>query len=259
MDSNITIFVISLKKSINRRESLKALFQEKNIAFEWMDAVYGKDLSESEMKQYCDLEAIEKNPTWLNRSAIGCALSHYNAYQEILKRKLPYAVIFEDDVIPEKNFLLELQSIIPHLKKSEIIALFYQSWVPLQLEKNSAEGTDRKHTLYHLADYRQLVSSAAYLISYEACKLLTEKMLPIRLTADSWGEYQKVDAIKSLRCVYPRLVDVADAKSTIEYMGASWKSNITKWIDNKKVFPFYQLLRYKRNLSRMKMMKVEFV
>jgi len=259
MANNSNIFVISLKGSTQRRENLKAHFNAIGMPFEWIDAVYGKELSDEEYRKLCDLDAINKNPTWLNRSAIGCALSHYNAFNEIISRNLPYAIIFEDDVIIQKDFLRQVESIVPHLKKSEVVALFYQSWVPTALIKDSKDEVNHAHALYELADKRHVVSSAAYIITQEACKSMVKNLLPIRFTADSWGEFYKIGGFESLRCIYPRIVDVADAKSTIEYMDNNWKSRITKWIDNYKVFPFYQLLKRLRNRNRMKMMKVTFV
>ncbi len=256
---NIPVFVISLKGSSERRRRLDEHFNKMGIAFEWYDAIYGKELSEKEIEASCNMEAVNRAPNWLTRSAIGCALSHINIYKEIIRRQAPYAIIFEDDVVINKDFQKHIEALLPQLKKNEIISLFYQSWYPLELVKESATEFDKNYKLYEVADMVQPISAAAYLVTLDACKTLIASIVPISYTADSWGEFKKNAAFDSFRCVYPRLVDVVDAKSTIQYLEDDWKGKLMKWIDNNKVFPVYQYLRYKRKKSRQKMMGVKIV
>lgn len=259
MVTPIPVFVISLKNSSERRKRLEAHFKKMGVAFEWFDAIYGSDLSEGDTASCCNMEAVKNSPNWLTRSAIGCALSHYNIYKEIVRRQLPYAIIFEDDVVLKKGFEKHMESLLPKLKKNEVISLFYQSWEPLRLVKSTGIEFDKGHKLYEVADMMQPISAAAYLITLDACKTLSESIMPIKYTADSWGEFRKNGSFESFRCAYPRLVDVIDAKSTIQYLEDDWKGKFMKWIDNNKVFPVYQYLRYKRKKNRQKMMNVEIV
>jgi len=259
MTVNIPVFVISLKSSLERRRRLEEHFKKIGLAFEWYDAMYGKDLSEDEIAKYCNMEAIKNSPNWLTRSAIGCALSHYNIYKEVLRRDLPYAIIFEDDIVLKKDFQKTIEALLPQLRKSEVISLFYQSWEPLKLISDSAIEFYKPYKLHDLADMMQPISAAAYLITHDACKTLSESILPIKYTADSWGEFKKQGAFESFRCVYPRLVDVMDAKSTIQYLDDNWKGKLMKWIDKNKVFPVYQYLRSVRRKNRQKMMNVEII
>ena len=64
-----------------------------------------------------DDKTIEKNTTDMYalfgpKSAIGCAMSHIKTWKEFLKTDADYAIIFEDDVVFEKNFKNELNDII---------------------------------------------------------------------------------------------------------------------------------------------------
>jgi len=64
-----------------------------------------------------DNNTIEKNTNDMYalfgpKSAIGCAMSHIKTWKEFLKTDADYAIIFEDDVVFEKNFKNELKDII---------------------------------------------------------------------------------------------------------------------------------------------------
>lgn len=257
MAGQITAFVISLKSATARRKRLQEHFDKIGLAFEWYDAVNGRELAEKDIEAYCDMDAVRKNPNWLSRSAIGCAMSHYGIYQEIIKRNLPYALIFEDDVILKKDFIQHIDTLLNQLHKNEVVTLFYQSWSPMKLSGGTAVDLYKHYKLYAPKDVFQSISAAAYLITNDACRTLSGSVLPIKYAADSWGEFKSAKAFEHFRCVYPRPVDIIDAKSTIQYLEESWISNIMKWIDKNKVFPVYQILRQKRKMSRQKMMKVE--
>ena len=53
-----------------------------NLSFEFFDAVNGKELTTEEIKLLCDTQALNDNPRWLNKRAIGCSLSHLFVYQK---------------------------------------------------------------------------------------------------------------------------------------------------------------------------------
>jgi glycosyl transferase, family 25 len=259
MANKITVFIVSLKNSTDRRAQLQKHLDAIGLQFEWFDAVYGKALSDEEIAKYCDEQSIKENPVWLSRSAIGCALSHYFIYQEIIKRNLPYALILEDDIIFEKDFIPVIDQFAATLKENEIAALYYQSWEPIKLIKDTKQTINNTYSSYSPVDIFQPISTAGYIITLDACKTFSEAMIPIRRTADSWGQYSKVNAFEHFRCVYPRPVDTVDAKSTIEYIGDNWKSRLTQWIDKNKIFPVYQLLKRRRHISRQTMMKAEII
>ncbi|MEI8278494.1 MAG: glycosyltransferase family 25 protein [Bacteroidota bacterium] len=259
MANDITVFIVSLKNSTDRRAQLAKHLEHIGLKFEWFDATYGKSLTDEEMAQYCDLEAIKENPVWLSRSAIGCALSHYFIYKEVIRRNLPYALILEDDIVFEKDFIPYIDTVAKQLQKNEIAALYYQSWDPIRLIGSTVVDIHKPYKSYIPQDIYQPISTAGYIITKDACKTFSEAMIPLRRTADSWGQYKQIGAFENFRCVYPRPVDTVDAKSTIEYIGDNWKSRLMQWVDKNKIFPLYQILRKKRNLNRQSMMKAEII
>ena len=90
------IFVINLKKDIEKKKNILTIFAKLNITnYEIFDAINGNTLTDFEI-----------NSNWydpwshlhLTKGEVGCALSHYNLWQKI-KTENKMAMILEDDFI----------------------------------------------------------------------------------------------------------------------------------------------------------------
>ena len=102
------IFVINLDRDQERWASLQSHAQEQGLTLIRHSAVYGKALTEAELKSYCGLQEaqlIEDLP--LTPGEIGCYLSHIAVMKRIVDQDLPYACVLEDDV----SFLLNSDGI----------------------------------------------------------------------------------------------------------------------------------------------------
>lgn len=96
------IYVVNLKKDINKRQKIISMFQKLNITnYEIFDAVNGNELKHFQ---------INKNwyDPWshlhLTKGEVGCALSHYQLWQKI-KNEKKMAMILEDDFIIDNEKL----------------------------------------------------------------------------------------------------------------------------------------------------------
>jgi glycosyl transferase family 25 len=94
-------YIINLDKDTTRLEKVVKQLTDYNITnYDRIPAVYGKDLSEREIKEatsdFCN--------KFCTKSSIGCGMSHIKTYKTILANEDPYALILEDDVIFEDNF-----------------------------------------------------------------------------------------------------------------------------------------------------------
>ena len=93
--AQIPVFLINLDRSPDRLERMTQRLNALQLAFERVAAVDGDLLSE-EQKRAAYLKRFWRNaPT---PGEIGCHLSHMKALQEIADRRLPYAIILEEDV-----------------------------------------------------------------------------------------------------------------------------------------------------------------
>lgn len=105
-------FVVSLLHQEKRRHYVSTHFRERGISFTFIDAIYGKKLTNQE------LETVSSTPLSLKQiyrklglGEIGCALSHKLIYKKIIEEDIQYALIFEDDVILNDSIFSHLDSI----------------------------------------------------------------------------------------------------------------------------------------------------
>lgn len=100
------IYIVSLRQDVEKRSVVSKTLQDFGLNFSFIDAVYGKSLSDDVLDSIRD----KSKGTALNRrflptaGEIGCTLSHLIAYQKILDNDLEWACILEDDVILDKRF-----------------------------------------------------------------------------------------------------------------------------------------------------------
>lgn len=102
------IYYINLKKSTERKHKLTKQLKKMSIPFERVNAVYGKDMTESEIDKLC----FQPTGILCSRSIIGCYSSHLKAWRKFLKDGEDYGIIMEDDCILHKNFEKEVLKIV---------------------------------------------------------------------------------------------------------------------------------------------------
>ncbi len=252
------IFVISLPQSVERRKRFTQQMDALDLPFEFLDAVDGKLLDETDAR--VNWGEVEKYPTWLTRGALGCALSHYAAYARIERLQLPYAVILEDDCVLPKDFPQILKHLPGHLAGSTVIMLYYSCWETLQLERSSALHVCGQYANVAGKCIDSVLTTVAYAITCDAAKSMRQTLLPIRVSSDSWGYFCANRMIGSVRFVYPMCCDHAEGKSTIEYFGkAKLKRNLSLFIDKTRIFPVYQILKLKRRRLNERIHRIQLI
>lgn len=251
----IPIFVISLKRATDRRRHIQNEFKKHRLAFEWYDAIDAQTTSDADLSALIDHDVVKQHPIWLTKGAICCALSHYSVYQLVIERNLPYALVLEDDVILKKGFIEALEHAVLQLKENEVILLYNHNEQPLRLSSLVTTPVANSR-LYAPVDVNGLGTAAAYLISRAACVSMVNAILPIRCAADSWDVFYQNNGYQHIRYLYPEVIDTVDYKSTIEYIANKKISNIMRFIDKYKVFPFSQILKFRRHYKRRKMKQI---
>ncbi len=98
------VFVINLDKSTDRMTFMRQQFTQLNIEYERVPAVYGKELSDSEINRVFDQKTnLAKYDKVLNVGELGCYLSHVNCWNKMVDNHIDYALILEDDSILDKG------------------------------------------------------------------------------------------------------------------------------------------------------------
>ena len=152
----------------------------------------------------------------LSFSEIGCFLSHVKVWLNIVKYKIPFALVFEDDaLIDYKTFITDLEKILKHTPNYiEFISFFH-------FHSDKQKSMRKKLTKYnnHLLKIRfDLYGTTCYIISYQGAKNFLKKLLPISNPVDrAIMYYFYTHRNKSLGCISKKpLAGRFDDKSFIK-------------------------------------------
>ncbi|XP_064324435.1 inactive glycosyltransferase 25 family member 3 isoform X3 [Phalacrocorax carbo] len=134
------VFLINLVRRPDRRQRMLASLQELEIAPRVVDAVDGSTLNSSDIKVLgVDLLPGYYDPysgRTLTKGEVGCFLSHYNIWKEIVSRGLEQSVVFEDDVRFEAAFPARLQRLMEELEGAQ------QEWDLIYLGRKQVNMED---------------------------------------------------------------------------------------------------------------------
>lgn len=114
------VYLINLKRRTERRERMLKSLSELGINAKLLDAVDGKQLNDSIIKEigikmlpeYAD--PYHKRP--MTMGEVGCFLSHYKIWEEIVKKQHRIAIIFEDDIRFESYFRRKLSNLMKEIR-----------------------------------------------------------------------------------------------------------------------------------------------
>lgn len=184
-------FVINLEKDIVRRNNMQQLLSKHNINFEFIDAVYGKNIPKDELYKYYDenkakREAIGRG---LTISEIGCAMSHLKAYQTIISQDLPYALILEDDILIVPEFKDTLDGIESVLKQSNFLDVILLGGDNFWYTKWGATSIYHKHSI--VKTHHDVWYTYSYIITQEIARKMIDKITPIFTVIDHWDYYNR--------------------------------------------------------------------
>ena len=110
------IFIISLKNDKHRRKQLLKFLPSK-IVNNYFKAVDMRFANRKKLDKFCNNRRVIKiYKRKLFPGEVGIALSHQKIYKYIVKKKIPFALIFEDDVqIEDRNWKFKLYEILKEL------------------------------------------------------------------------------------------------------------------------------------------------
>jgi GR25 family glycosyltransferase involved in LPS biosynthesis len=217
-----------------------------NLDFEVIPAINGYALSDNEKNSLCDMSAVAKYRSWLSDGIIGCSLSHRKALLRMIELNLPYVLILEDDVVLPNNFNDVLSHLGNIIQPDGVITLFSGAHQKTALSKTNSINTPFGG-LYFPMNINETLSTAAYIIGKDAAKKLSEAVLPVRASPDSWGMYYSLKTFSSFRVLYPFIIGNKAFKSTVAYIHPkSFLGRITFFINKYKFPGLYHILKARR-------------
>ena len=116
------IFVISLPRSVERREAISARLKNLGLHSTFFDAIDGADFYTD--ARYFNAEKCKAHEKRImNAGEVGCALSHIGVYKKIEEQKLPFALVLEDDALISGDLPRVLRELEPHIKPNDFITI----------------------------------------------------------------------------------------------------------------------------------------
>lgn len=174
------IFVISLHDAVRRREPLVDALTRLGVTFQIFDAIDGRSgLSKTYDNQVDRERAKRRLGRVLTDAEFACALSHAGVYRLILDKRLPGAVVFEDDAIPLKGFAEFFSK--QHYRDADFIQFDYGT---ARIWRFGFRSQRISEAVRLVATVRNSGLANAYSISSSAAAFLLDNALPISLPAD---------------------------------------------------------------------------
>ena len=209
----LKVFIVNLKKDTQKKEHMQRLCNKYKLKVEFVEAVYGKELLKEEVDKVYNRElSIKYFKRDLALPEIGCACSHINIYKSIVKDKIEYALILEDDI----SFNTDL------LKIEDQIKYFPKKWDIVLLGHHSAYSRDidtqgsiwNKKMLFDSYTLQYPVENGygtyGYLVSLNGAKKLIQTLQTIIYPIDHYtgsSKYVNVYLIK------PSVIKINDSIS----------------------------------------------
>ena len=152
---NYKIKVINLKKRNDRKKNIENIFNKVNLKnYDFYEAIDGKIIPLT-----LEIKNLFKDNDFCNRKCfIGCALSHYNIWIDLLKEKdSDYYVIFEDDIILSEYFNINFEKAKVYTKNNlntiDFLFLGYHTYNSNNLDINSYSNNTFSVIPYNKNEY----------------------------------------------------------------------------------------------------------
>ncbi|WGE32943.1 glycosyltransferase family 25 protein [Actinobacillus genomosp. 1] len=181
------IFVISLANSA-RRKIISARLNSLGLAFEFIDAVNGRDLTEEQLAQI-DYDFYPQRfggKHKLKLGEIGCAMSHIKAYQYLVDNHIKEAIILEDDAIVSHYFRRIVADALKKVPSRKQIIFFDHGKAKYwPITRSLKEGYKLVRYRYPSKNSKRIIMIATgYYLTLDGAKLLLKYAYPLRMPAD---------------------------------------------------------------------------
>lgn len=245
------IFVINLKRAVERRTFMEKQLQHLRLPYHIFEATDGSTLAQDFLEQQCDLEVITADTDTFTEGMVGAAYTHYSLYKYIVEHRIPIAFIIEDDVklhTPVPALLQYIEQNKHLFNPKEPLLLHAASEEPLVFSTHQAIDLPLSYIAAYPMDLSLVGSSAAYVIFREAAEELAKKLLPIKHTTDDWQGFEEIEAITTVRCVYPVPTSLVPFESQRNYSRSSWIGKVKRVLNPNKLYFVGLLLKERRRL-----------
>lgn len=182
-------YCINLPAAADRRQNMIEQGRRFNLDLEIVEAVNGKQLSESELQ--ASIYDPERNQ--LTKGEIGCALSHLKVYEKILASGADFAFVTEDDAIFAEDPAPFLAAAATANPAEPLVFLDTGN-------KSYIESRGRRFGSLVFYPAFDANLAHAYVITRAGAQKLYDDLRPVRIVADYWKHFILCGLIKVWVC-----------------------------------------------------------
>jgi|GEM_PF-709184 len=246
------VYVTALKSNKQRYEYINTHLRTLNIDYEIIDAVDKKNISDDDLRNYYNINDLNKIFCSIKIGNTANKMSREIAYNEFLRTNEKSALFLEDDVILPKNISEILGKLEQKIRDDEVILLDYRtvnSSYKIGISTVNSEKINNKILAYPL-QLDGLVGGAAYILSRKVAEnFINLKVYQNLYTIDNWSNFYNSNVFSQLRVLYPVIIRLKPFASSIGYVPTnSWGYKIKNLIEKNKIPFFYNLIIMKRKL-----------
>ncbi|KAK2916706.1 hypothetical protein QQF64_025289 [Cirrhinus molitorella] len=240
------VFMINLKRRTDRRDRMLRALREQEIDCKIIAAVDGKAMNVSEIHDM----GIHMLPGYsdpyhgrpLTKGELGCFLSHYNIWKEIVDRGLKTSLVLEDDLRFEIFFKRRLQNLMHEVENKELDwDLIYIGRKRMQVDRPEKAVPNIRNLVeadysYWTLGYMMSLQGAQKLLKAEPLSkmLPVDEFLPVMFNKHPVSDYMEQFETRDLKAFSAEPLLVFPTHYTGEPGYISDTETSTVW-DNEKV------------------------
>lgn len=237
MNEELRCYVINLDSSKKRLSEFKTRFQDTNLKIERIPAVDGRLI---DIQAFSDDKLCQKKMgRGIQPGEVGCYLSHKKAIEKFLSTGAPYAIIFEDDSIPnegfEKTLTILIEKFLKHNNSAAVVNLGALDF------KYSSKVLEINDTIVRCTHRFPMLATAVLWTRYGA-KTFLDNASPITMPYDNFLRYL-FSGTNTAFSIQPPLIRFSGIESDI----AARNENIRRSARNRSKLYFYR--KQKRTIS----------
>jgi glycosyl transferase family 25 len=182
------VYLINMDKDKERLKNVTKELDKFNIKFERISGINPKILTNKQKNKYVT-NFCQK---YCSNGAIGCGLSHFKIYEDVLKKKYNNVIVLEDDIYLTDDFLQILNDVLNELPNDyDILYIgsfglsdldqYYDYNILLKLVANNKKIILNKNNIY-VPEFP--LGTHAYIISNNGCKKILKYLNKINFHID---------------------------------------------------------------------------
>jgi glycosyl transferase family 25 len=241
------IFIINLEKSAARRKRMVQVMNDLKLEYTFIEAVDGYALPEKILTEHVKVD--HQFYRSFTPGEVGCFMSHLSVYKRIVDEKLPYALVFEDDVKLSPRLPGLLKNIKSEIKQGDVISLYTSIHEPCSFFKGNI--IDKNY--FYIKPYpdERIIGAVAYIITQDAAQKLLENIYPMDTVIDDWHCWLQRKLINDFKIVFPHPVDIVDVYSDIDDAFGNINLRLKKFIVSYKIPLISQMILKRRRERRL--------